>query len=117
MLLISIVLAPNIDKGLVSDLFDTDPPEGKVIVGNSTCSTRGGDPNGVTSRIQCLPDEGEGLGVFDTAWFRNGILLPQTSPIITNEGPGVYTCVVSNNCGSVNESTSILGKLMILNFV
>ena len=103
--LVFIDISPNLDLG--GGTFDIDPPEGQVAIGNSTCITRRGDPTATTTRISCIAFE----GVFDTTWSRNGVRLPETSSILINQGPGVYTCIKSNPCGTISASTTILGKM------
>ena len=102
----SLDISPNINIG--SGQFDLDPDEGRVAIGNSTCVTRRGDPSQPRVGISCRPS----TGTFTTMWFYNGELLPsETGPILApNQGSGEYTCVISNACGSLNETSTILGK-------
>ena len=89
-------------------MFILDPPEGRVFIGNATCQTRGGDPSREIVQIHCLPREAFSA---TTRWFFNGMQLFNTGDTLNIEGtgPGIYTCVSSNGCGTFNASTSILG--------
>ena len=104
-------IAPTIDSG--NGLFDLNPSEGRVKVGNSTCETRGGVANAELTKITCFPSED--TFDFTTVWYFNGERLTETTNILTNKGPGVYTCVLSlvDCVGTINATTVILGKVII----
>ena len=91
-------------------MFILDPPEGRVFIGNATCQTRGGDPSREMVQIRCSPREAFSAA---TRWFFNGMQLSNTGDTlnIQGTGPGIYTCVLSNGCGTFNASTSIIGTM------
>ena len=102
---ISIEVIPIINTG--NGKFDSDPPEGKVFIGNTTCQTRMGDPSAQIIQIRCDAIE---AFTFDRTWLFNGVKLTETGTLLNNRGPGKYTCIISNQCGTFNASTSILGR-------
>ena len=104
--LFSVDIIPVINTG--NGMFILDPPEDRVFIGNATCQTRGGDPSREIVQIRCLPREAFSA---TTIWFFNGMQLSNTGDTLNIQatGPGIYTCVSSNGCGTFNASTSILG--------
>ena len=83
------------------DGFVTNPLENNIIIGQDSCSFNGAN----RVRINCVA-----LGDFTRTWLRDGVLLPNTDEaLLTNVGPGTYTCVLTNECGMDNETTLIYG--------
>ena len=87
-------------------MFIKDPDEGKVFIGNATCQNRGGNPSAEIVQIRCDTRE---ASLVKRIWLLNGVQLNSTESTIDVQGPGTYTCIVSNICGHFNASTSILG--------
>ena len=84
------------------DGFVTNPPENSIIIGQDSCAFNGAN----RVRIRC-----DALGDFTRTWWRDGVLLPNTdAALLTNVGPGNYTCVLTSECGAMdNETTLIYG--------
>ena len=95
--------APMIERG---DGFFLNPAEAKILIGQDSCEL--GEVSGElqTVRINCVA-----LGDFTRTWWRDGVLLPNTDEaLLTNVGPGTYTCVLTSPCGAMdNETTLIYG--------
>ena len=89
----------------MDDGFFVNPPEAKITIGQDSCEL--GEVSGEIRRVRinCVA-----LGDFTRAWWRDGVLLPNTDEaLLTNVGPGTYTCVLTRECGMDNETTLIYG--------
>ena len=89
--------APVIERG---DGFVTNPLESTIRIGQDSCELDGAN----RVRINCVA-----VGDFTRTWLRDGVLLPNTEALLTNVGPGTYTCVLIRECGMDNETTLIYG--------
>ena len=101
-------IVPVINTG--NGMFILDPPEDRVFIGNATCQNREGDPSREMVQICCLSREAFST---TTRWFFNGMQLSNTGDTLNIQatGLGIYTCVLSNGCGTFNASTSIIGTM------
>ena len=88
--------APMIER---MDGFVTNPLESSIGIGQNSCEFNGLD----RVRIRCVA-----AGDFTRTWLRDGVLLLKTNSLLTNVGPGNYTCVLTNECEAM-ETTLIYG--------
>ena len=63
----------------------------------------------VSGEIQSVRINCNAVGDFTRTWWRDDVLLSNTEPLLTNVGPGTYTCVLTSECGMDNETTLIYG--------